>query len=149
MARSTRSVAPTEAGAQLLERLRPALSEIDLALDPSPNPGGTTSLDAVANGVPLLTLAGEDYFSRIGLAVVEPLGLDELVAADWSDYVERAVALARDFPALDALRAKVRQAFDTSERRDEAGFTGRLESAFRHMFSLWSTGDQDSEAARP
>jgi predicted O-linked N-acetylglucosamine transferase (SPINDLY family) len=124
-------------------------AEIDIALDPSPNPGGTTSLDAVANGVPLLTLAGEDYFSRIGLAVVEPLGLDELIAGSWPDYIERAVALAHDIPALDALRAKVRQAFDASERRDEAGFTRRLEAAFRDMFSLWSVGRMESGAARP
>ena len=124
-------------------------SEIDLALDPSPNPGGTTSLDAVANGVPLLTLAGEDYFSRIGLAVVEPLGLGELIADDWPDYIERAVALARDIAALDALRTKVRAAFDASERRDEAGFTHRLETAFRDMFGLWSAGRKESETARP
>jgi predicted O-linked N-acetylglucosamine transferase (SPINDLY family) len=115
-------------------------AEIDLALDPSPNPGGTTSLDAVANGVPLLTLAGPDYFSRIGIAVVGPLGLDELVAHDWDDYVERAVALAREPPALDALRVRVRAAFDASGRVDEAGFTRRLEAAFRDMFSRWHEG---------
>jgi predicted O-linked N-acetylglucosamine transferase (SPINDLY family) len=124
-------------------------AEIDLALDPSPNPGGTTSLDAVANGVPLLTLAGEDYFSRIGVAVVGPLGLDELIAESWPDYIERAVALACDIPALNALRARVRQAFDSSERVDEAGFTRRLEGAWRDMFSLWSTGRKESDPERP
>lgn len=111
--------------------------EIDLALDPSPNPGGTTSLDAVANGVPLLTLRGEDYFSRIGVAVIEPLGLDELIADNWPDYIDRAAALAADPVALNALRAKVRERFDASERRDEAGFTYRLEETFRAMFSQW------------
>jgi predicted O-linked N-acetylglucosamine transferase (SPINDLY family) len=112
-------------------------AEIDIALDPSPTPGGTTSCDAVANGVPLLTLAGEDYFSRIGLAVIEPLGLTELIAHDWDDYVSRAVALARDVPQLDALRRRVREAFDASGRRDEAGFTTILEEAFFEMFERW------------
>jgi predicted O-linked N-acetylglucosamine transferase (SPINDLY family) len=112
-------------------------AEIDIALDPSPTPGGTTSCDAVANGVPLLTMAGQDYFSRIGLAVVAPLGLDELIAQDWDDYVARAVALANDTPRLDALRKRVRDAFDASGRRDEAGFTTTLEAAFFDMFERW------------
>lgn len=115
-------------------------AEIDLALDPSPNPGGTTSLDAVANGVPLLTLAGEDYFARIGLAVIEPLGLDELIASDWDDYIGRAVALASDPVGLNALRAKTRSAFDASERRDEPAFTRRLEDTFVEMFRRWEVG---------
>ncbi len=120
---------------------------IDIALDPSPCPGGTTSLDAVANGVPVLTLAGPDYFSRIGVAVVGPLGLDELVAADWDDYVARAVRLASDLPALDALRRRVREAFDASGRRDEAGFTRRLEDAYREMFVRWRAGRSQRSAA--
>lgn len=115
-------------------------AEIDIALDPSPNPGGTTSLDAVANGVPLLTRADEDYFSRNGLAVIEPLGLDELIASDWDDYIARAVALAGDPVHLNALRVRVRAAFDASERRDEPGFTRRLEDAFIQMFQRWQAG---------
>ena len=57
------------------------------------------------------------------------------------------MALARDVPAMNALRAKVRQAFDASERRDEGGFTRRLETAFRDMFCLWSTGRKESDPA--
>ena len=112
-------------------------AEIDLALDPGPCPGGTTSVDAVANGVPLLTLAGTDYYSRIGVVVLEPLGLSELITESWDDYVRRAVELAADVEALDALRSRVRTAFDASPRCDEVGFTRRLEGEFRKMFELW------------
>lgn len=111
--------------------------DIDLALDPSPCPGGTTSCDALANGVPVLTQWGEDFYGRIGVPVVLPCGLAELIADGWDDYVAKALALTADHNALDALRAKVRPGFDASPYRDEAGFTRNLEDVFRQMYSRW------------
>lgn len=112
-------------------------AEIDLALDPSPCPGGTTSCDAIANGVPVLTLAGDDYYSRIGVCAVGPLGLDQLTTYSWDEYIDRAVELTADVEALDALRRQVRERFDQSEMRNEAGFGRRIEEAFTQMFNLW------------
>lgn len=114
-----------------------AFQEIDLALDSSPCPGGTTTCDALANGVPVLTLAGGDFYARIGLNAVLACGLPELVAEDWDDYVARALALASDGAALDALRARVLPGFESSAFRDEVGFTRRLEADFRRMFETW------------
>ena len=111
--------------------------DIDLALDPSPCPGGTSSLEALSNGVPVLTLRGEDYYARIGVSAVLPCGLSELVTDSWDDYVARALDLTADFHALDALRARVRPGFDASLFRDEAGFTRTREEAFRQMFARW------------
>ncbi len=121
-------------------------AEIDLALDPAPCPTGTTGADALANGVPMLTLAGADYYSRIGVANLSPLGLDELITESWDEYVERAVALTSDHQALDALRRRVRAAFDASPRRDEEGFTRRLEGEFVKMFQRWREGRQADAA---
>lgn len=117
-------------------------ADIDLALDPSPCPGGTTSCDALASGVPVLTQWGDDFFSRIGVAVVLPCGLPELIAKDWDDYVGRALNLTADVEALDVLRRKTRAGFETSPYRDEEGFTRNLESVFRQMYSRWLTGGQ-------
>ncbi|HEY3799054.1 MAG TPA: hypothetical protein VGL58_11925 [Caulobacteraceae bacterium] len=66
---------------------------------------------------------------------LEAVGLPQLIAESWDDYVAKAVALAADIPALAALRAKVRPGFDASAYRDEIGFTRRLEAAFRAMFA--------------
>lgn len=112
--------------------------EIDLALDPSPCPGGTTTCDALANGVPVLTLRGEDFYSRIGLNTVIACGLPELIAESWDDYVQRALDFTADAAALDALRARVRPGFEASPFRDEAGFVRRLEDSFREMFERWA-----------
>lgn len=112
--------------------------DIDLALDPSPCPGGTTSLDAISNGVPVLTLRGSDFYARIGVYAVLPCGLPELVAESWPDYVVRALELTSDFHALDSLRQRVRPGFEASPYRDEVGFTRRLEGEYRRMFEQWA-----------
>jgi tetratricopeptide (TPR) repeat protein len=109
--------------------------DIDLALDPSPCPGGTTSSDAVSNGVPLITLRGPNFYSRIGVLRLEPLGLSHLIAEDWDDYVAKALAVTADLAALNDLRASMRERFDASPMRDEVGFTRRLEDAFAQMYA--------------
>jgi protein O-GlcNAc transferase len=111
--------------------------DIDLALDPSPMPGGTTTVDAIANGVPVLVLKGDDFYARTPLPLLLPCGLGELVTETWDGYVEKALALTSDFAALDALRARIRPAFDNSPYRDEVGFTRRLEADYRRMFQRW------------
>jgi predicted O-linked N-acetylglucosamine transferase (SPINDLY family) len=121
-----------------------AFAEIDLALDPSPCPGGTTTCDALALGVPVLTLRGPDFYSRIGVQAMA--GLPELVAEDWDDYVARAVALTADAAALDALRRRVRPAFEAGPMCDEAGFVRRLEARFRDAFEAWRGRDAAAAA---
>jgi protein O-GlcNAc transferase len=111
--------------------------DVDLALDPSPVPGGTTTVDAIANGVPVLVLKGDDFYARTPLPLLLPCGLGELVTESWDGYVEKALALTSDFAALDALRARIRPAFDNSPYRDEVGFTRRLEADYRRMFQIW------------
>jgi len=110
-----------------------AFSRLDLALDPSPCPGGTTSCDTIANGVPVLTLAGPDFYSRIGIQVVAVSGMPDLVADSWDDYVAKALAVTADPETLSALRARVLPGFEASALRDEVGFTRRLEGVFRQM----------------
>lgn len=128
------------AGAVAQPQYYESYAEVDLALDPAPCNGGTTSMDAVANGVPVITMKGADYYAQTGVQVLEPLGLTDLITADWDAYVAKAVELASDVEGLSALRGRVRGAFEASPRRDEASFTRRLESEFRDMFEHWRQG---------
>lgn len=111
--------------------------DIDLALDPSPVPGGTTTVDAIANGVPVLVLKGDDFYARTPLPLLLPCGLDALVVDSWEAYVAKALELTEDVQRLDALRATVRPGFDASAYRDEVGFTRHLEADYRRMFQRW------------
>jgi predicted O-linked N-acetylglucosamine transferase (SPINDLY family) len=121
-----------------------AFERIDLALDPSPCPGGTTTCDALSMGVPVLTLAGGDFYSRIGLQCLDGAGLPDLIAADWDDYVERAIALTDDAGKLDALRQRVRPGFDGGPFGDAESFTRRLERSFRTMATRGEDGARDA-----
>lgn len=111
--------------------------DIDLALDPSPCVGGTTTHDALSNGVPVLSNLGDNFYARGAPATVLPLGIPELVADGWDEYVQRALELTADIEALDRLRARIRPAFDASSYRDEAGFARIWEGALRQMYARW------------
>ena len=116
-----------------------AFTEIDIGLDPSPCIGGTTTMEALSRGVPVLTLRGDDFYARIGVQAPVALDLPGLIAETWDDYVAKAAALASDLDALEALRADIRPRLDASPYRDEAGFTRKIETAYREMFAAWRT----------
>ena len=92
--------APTLHLDEHLARLRQA----DLFLDTWPCNAHTTASEALWTAVPVLTVPGETYASRVAASLVSACGLPELACADEDDYVARATALANDPAALAALR---------------------------------------------
>lgn len=105
---------------------------IDLCLDPFPFTGGATSLEAFWMGVPTLTVPGATMVSRQTHAMNVNLGLAEHFSASGvRDYIERAVALARDARPLWPLRATLRQRMSQSPLCDGERFTRRLERFYR------------------
>jgi protein O-GlcNAc transferase len=114
-----------------------AFDRIDLMLDPTPAPGGTTTLEALAHGAPVLTLAGDSYYSRIGVELLAGAGLPDLVASSPADYVARAVDVTLDAGRLQALRARVAPGFAAAPYRDEEAMARRFETAFHAMFDTW------------
>lgn len=115
-----------------------AFGEIDLMLDTWPSPGSTTTLDALSNGVPVLSLDRPTVAGFYTRTILVNAGLPELVASDPQDFVERALDLTSDGERLDALRARVRPGFEHGPLGDGAAFTGRVEDAFFDMFDRWS-----------
>ncbi|MFT4252325.1 MAG: hypothetical protein QM608_07560 [Caulobacter sp.] len=115
------------------EEYEQAFAGIDFALDPTPIGGGTTTMEAVSRGVPVLAIRGVDYYSRVAVEALGAMGLEELLFDDWSAMAAFAARLDQDHAALAALRARIRPAYDGSPYRDEAGFTRRMEAAFAEM----------------
>ncbi len=91
-----------------------AYGEIDIALDPFPHNAGTTTIEALWQGVPVITLAGRPTVGRFGAAILSAVGLSDWVAADPDAYVALAVQAAADPDALAAVRADLRPRFATS-----------------------------------
>lgn len=112
---------PRSSGAQLMEYY----AQVDLALDPLPFNGGTTTLQALGQGVPTLTLPGATLPSRMGLSVLGALGLgDELVASDAAHYVTLATAWTQRPERLAELRHGLRGRLLASEALHPARFAG-------------------------
>jgi predicted O-linked N-acetylglucosamine transferase (SPINDLY family) len=108
--------------------------QIDIALDPFPYTGGTTSCDALWMGVPVVSLAGQTAVSRGGLSILSNIGHPELVASDQDRYLRIAVDLASDLPRLAALRASVRKQMQKSPLMDALQFARDVEAAYRTMW---------------
>ncbi|MBJ6727749.1 O-linked N-acetylglucosamine transferase family protein [Geomesophilobacter sediminis] len=79
----------------------------DLFLDTFPFNGGTTANDALYMGLPLLTVSGRTFASRMAGSLLTHLGLDELIATDFADYERKAVALARKPSRLRKLKEQL------------------------------------------
>src|SRR5208283_4666610 len=77
-------------------------ADIDVALDTFPYNGGTTTMEALWQGVPVLTFHGDRWASRISASLLYNAGLAEFVVQDLEGYVNRAILLARqaDTPTL-------------------------------------------------
>ena len=113
------------------------LNDIDIALDPFPYNGTTTSCESLWMGVPLVTLTGQCSAGRSGHALLRTIGLPELVAPTEDEYVRMAIDLAGDWARLDGLRAALRPRMAASALRDEAGVTRDIEAAYRGMWRAW------------
>lgn len=82
----------------------------DVMLDTLHWSGGNTSLDALACGLPLVTLPGRFMRGRQSAGMLNLMGLDELIVSDQDGYVRLAVELARDAARRQDLAAQIRAA---------------------------------------
>jgi predicted O-linked N-acetylglucosamine transferase (SPINDLY family) len=114
--------------------------QIDVALDPFPYGGGTTTCDALWMGVPVVSLAGETGVGRGGVSILSNVGLPELVAGDADQYVRIAVDLANDLPRLSRLRATLRDRMQASPLMNAPRFARSVEAAYRDMWRRWCAG---------
>ena len=112
-------------------------SRIDIALDPFPYNGGTTTCQAMWMGVPVITLAGTAGVQRSGASLLSNAGLPELVATTPEQYVQIAFDLANDLPRLSSLRQGMRERMTASPLMDAPRFTGNLEAIYRKLWNQW------------
>ncbi|HEV2678180.1 MAG TPA: tetratricopeptide repeat protein [Aliidongia sp.] len=113
-----------------------AYRRIDLALDPFPYTGATTSAEALWMGVPLVTLRGHTFVGRVSASMLQAVGRSELIADTVEDYIDRAVALAADRTRLAGLRDGLRAA-TRAGLGDGAGFARSLEAIYRAQWHEW------------
>jgi predicted O-linked N-acetylglucosamine transferase (SPINDLY family) len=113
------------------------LGEIDIALDPFPYNGGTTTYMTLWAGVPVVTLAGASAIARCGAMILAAVGLSDLVATGADDYVAIAARLAGERERLASLRAGLRGRYRASPLFAAERFTRQLEEAYDAMWRDW------------
>ncbi|PMS22529.1 glycosyltransferase [Trinickia dabaoshanensis] len=111
-----------------------AYNRVDIALSPFPYPGGTTSVEGLWMGVPVLCRQGDRFLSNICTSMLHSAGLADWIARDDEDYVAKAVAFAADAPRLAALRRESRTSLLVSPLCDAARYARHLEAAFEAMW---------------
>lgn len=117
-----------------LDEFRKVTQTADIALDTFPYNGGTTTCEVLLCGVPVVSLIGNSFYSRMGYAILKDFGLDHFAVKTEEDYVKVAVALANDLNQLTTVRASMEDRIKQSSLLDEAGFTKDLEKAYQEMW---------------
>lgn len=115
-------------------------NKIDIALDPFPTVGGTTSMDTLWMGVPFVTLAGGHFGSRMGVSILSNVGLAELIAQNTGEYVSIATSLGSNLDRLKQMRNGLREKIASSPLMDQQAFARNMEAAYRAMWKKWIQG---------
>ena len=110
-------------------------NRIDITLDPFPFTGGTTSVESLWMGVPLITLAGDSLISRQGVGVLTNAGLTDWIADDEESYLAKALIFASELDKLAKLRASLRSRVLASPLFDAPRFARYFENA---LLEIWN-----------
>lgn len=112
----------------------------DLFIDTLPCNAHTTASDALWAGLPLVTLAGESFASRVAASLLLAVGLPELVTRSPTQYEALLVALANDAGRLGELRAHLQRQRQESPLFDLPRYVRHLEAAYVQMHERHCAG---------
>jgi predicted O-linked N-acetylglucosamine transferase (SPINDLY family) len=121
-------------GTRPLEGFLDLVASVDIALDPFPYNGGTTSLHTLWMGVPIVSMVASSEVGRVSGGLLAGVGLAKLCARDPKTYVERALALAMQRDRLAALRAQLRERMRDGSSMKGVEITANLEKAYKTMW---------------
>lgn len=122
-----------------LEHLR-QYETVDIGLDTFPFNGHKTTWDALWMGVPVISLVGDSFASRLGLDLLRSIGLEFFAAETEDEYCAKATALAQNHQALARIRSSMRERICASCLCDSKKFVMGVEKAYRRMWHQWCKG---------
>lgn len=121
--------APRVAPAEYLARFQLA----DLVLDTFPYNAGTTASDALWMGVPILTLSGRSYISRMAGSLLNAIGLPDLVTETLADYEKLAITLGRQPARVASIRRYLAEHGRSSPLFDLPQLVRDIETEFERL----------------
>jgi protein O-GlcNAc transferase len=111
-----------------------AYNRVDIALDPFPYNGTTTSVEGLWMGVPFITRLGDRFLSHVGESIARNTGLADWIASDDEHYITKAVTHSTDLEKLAGFRAGLRQQVLASPLFDGPRFARNFETA---IWGMW------------
>ena len=121
---------------QHLSRLRLA----DLVLDTFPYNAHTTCSDSLRMGVPVLTLKGKSFASRVATSLLTSMSLSELVTEKLNDYEEMALKISNNPEMLDQLKDKILRNRENSNVFKPQIFTNNIEKSYKKVYQNFIDG---------
>jgi predicted O-linked N-acetylglucosamine transferase (SPINDLY family) len=113
----------------------------DLFLDTYPYNAGTVGSDALRMGLPLLTLCGNSFSSRMAASLLHAVNLDELITHSKDDYEFLAVSMYKDRVKYSSIKTKLRESLPQSKLFDIERFTRSIETAFEDIYEHYQAGE--------
>jgi predicted O-linked N-acetylglucosamine transferase (SPINDLY family)/sulfatase maturation enzyme AslB (radical SAM superfamily) len=124
-------------GLSTLGQMKKCYEWVDIALDTFPYSSGSTTINALWQGIPVVAIDGADWRGRTAAAVLAGAGLDEFVAPDVDGYIDKAVALAASPARLAGLRATLGRHIAASPQWDVKTFAVDFEKTLRSIWQDW------------
>ena len=121
----------------------------DLFLDSFPFNGGTTAADALAMGLPILTLSGRSFASRMAGSLLRAVGMDDLITRSFQEYEDLAVRLASDPALVPNLKARLKANLKTYPLFDSPKFTRDLEDLLESVAIRPSPAPESPATRKP
>ena len=106
----------------------------DLFLDTSPYNAHTTCSDAIRVGLPVLTITGKSFASRVASSLLKAVGMDNLITTSESEYESLAIELASTPQKLKAIKAKLNVNRLDSTLFKPKLFTKHIEAALSNIY---------------
>jgi predicted O-linked N-acetylglucosamine transferase (SPINDLY family) len=114
--------------------------QADLFLDTHPCNAHTTTSDALWVGLPVLTLMGKSFASRVAASLLNAIGLPELITSTQEEYEALAIELAMNPKKLADIKLKLKNNRLTTPLFDTPLFTKNLETAYIEMYERYHAG---------
>jgi predicted O-linked N-acetylglucosamine transferase (SPINDLY family) len=111
--------------------------QVDICLDPFPFNGATSTFEALSMGVPVITLQGNRFVSRVATSIVTHAGHPEFAVRSRECYVALAKNLSSDIKNLDKIRHNLRKELEASTLCNNDNYVTNVEAAFREMWQNW------------
>ncbi len=137
---TAREVVPIEQERARIGRYLASYKLADLFLDTWPYNAGTTAIDALWAGLPVLTKEGRAPVARMAAGALRGIEMPELITRTQQQYQERAIELARSPEKLKQLKDKVQANRLTTALFDPVGNTRHIESAYLEMYRRYEQG---------